>query len=233
MALPVSHNPQIQPASNVTSMGDRKIKILVADEHPIVREGMSALLARQPDMEVVGYAPNGQPDLAGDGEVSPDVVLFDFSASVSVFGIAKKYSSAKIIVFTARESEEHIYQAVQSGARGYLLKSALLEEILECIRTVVRGQSWIPRQMGELLAKRMAAPELTKRERDVLAAMAQGKSNREIGNMLQLSEGTVKVHVTHILEKLKVNGRTEALAAATARGLVSLMGRSDYKAQSA
>src|ERR1041385_2398719 len=191
--------------------GLQKISILIADERPIIREGVMALLGNQADMEIFD-ATKG---------VDPNIVLFDFAPSISAYVIAKKYPSAKLVVFTDSQGEEHIYQAIQAGARGYLDKCASLEQILDCIRTVERGQTWIPQQVAELLARRMSTPQLTRREQEVLFQMAQGKSNKQIGLALGLSEGTVKVYMTHILGKLKVSGRLEALAAATARGLIS------------
>ena len=211
----------------------QKISIFVVDDRPIVREGVMALLASQADMEVVNTLQDGKLDLSAQEGAHPDVILFDFAPNTSVFGIAKKYPSAKIIVFTDWQSEEHIYQAIQAGARAYLDKRSPLGMILDCIRTVTRGQTWIPQEVAELLARRMAAPRLTRREQDVLFEMAQGKSNKQIGTALCLSEGTVKVYMTHILGKLKVSGRLEALAAATERGLVSQSGRGDYEIKAA
>jgi two-component system NarL family response regulator len=199
-----------EPRNMNRENGLRKINILIADERPIVQEGMIALFGSQPDMEVVN----------AEAVVNPDVVFYDFAPFLSTFGIVKKYPSAKVVVFTDCQSEEHIYQAVQAGARAYLDKSASLQQILDCIRTVMRGQTWIPQHIAELLARRMMIPQLTRREQSVLFEMAQGKSNKQIGLALGLSPGTVKVHMTHILGKLKVSGRLEALAAATARGLV-------------
>jgi len=219
-----SLNPQNGNAEK-SEMTSVKIKVLVADEQPIVREGILALIARQPDMEIVGEARNGD-GLRLQEEDLPNVVLFDLSPPFSGLELVKRYLPAKVVAFTSRPSEEHIYQAMQAGVRGYLLKSAALDEIIGCIRAVAEGRSWIPPGIADLLARRMAAPQLTRREKDVLGAMAEGKSNKDIGALLGLSEGTVKVHISHILEKLKVSGRTEALATAAARGLVSLTGRS-------
>ena len=140
---------------------------------------------------------------------------------------------AKIVVFTDKRSEEHIYQAIQAGARAYLDKKAPLNEILDCIRTVNEGQTWIPQPIAELLARRMTSPQLTAREHQVLLQMAQGKNNKQIGMALGLRDGTVKVHMTHILGKLKVTGRLEALAAATSRGLISQVSSHDAQENAA
>jgi two-component system NarL family response regulator len=188
---------------------------------------LTALLQGLPDKEIAAVISDPAAAPQAYNELLPDVVLFGLGNAPAeslraVTSIRNSHPSARVIIFTASQSEEHIYRAVQAGARGYLLTTAPVEQILACLEAVFRGQSWIPRVIGEALARRMAAPELTRREREVLFAMAEGKSNKEIGAGLHVSEGTVKVHMTHILEKLKVNGRTEALAAAAARGLVSL-----------
>jgi DNA-binding NarL/FixJ family response regulator len=220
-----------QLSEKLSEPSNGKIKIVFADEHPIVCEGLSALLAKQPDMEILSSMQTGTEDSGPLDQQHPDIVLVDFAVPASLFKMVEKHPSAKIVVFTASQSEEHIYQAVHAGACGYLLKTAPLEQIIDCIRSVFRGQSWIPQTVGELLARRMASPQLTRRERDVLFAMSQGRSNKEIGLFLGVSEGTVKVHMTHILEKLKVSGRTEAIAAATSRGLISFTAQATSKPQ--
>jgi len=220
-ALPL---PGEEHSSN--GLAGKQIRILIADEQPVVREGLAALLTQQSDMTVAACVPNGISAADAFEELLPDVVLFDMAEfnqqnCRAVFEILKRHRSARIVVFTASYGEELVYQAMQSGARGYLLKTSPVEEIVACIHSVAREQSWIPRAIEEILARRMAAPKLTRRETDVLSAMAEGRSNREIASALNLSEGTVKVHVTHILEKLQVGGRTGALAAAASRGLIS------------
>jgi two-component system NarL family response regulator len=196
-----------------------KIRVLVEDDCPIVRTGMIALLAGQVDIEMVNISRENEADLSAPG-MQPHIVLFDFDRSVSGADIAKTFPSAKLVVFSYRQTEEHIYRVIQAGARGYLDKRASLEDILDCIRTVSSGQTWIPPQIAELLAKRIATPELTRREHEVLLQMAQGKSNKQIGVALGLSEGTVKVYMTHILGKFKVGGRLAAVTLATSRGII-------------
>lgn len=207
--------------------GGKPIRVLIADEQPVVREGIASLLSQHPGITVVAKVEDGNAVLQSLTELQPDVVLFDplscgVEALRAFFGVLERYPGTRTVVFTASVSEEHVYQAVKAGACGYLLKTSPPQDIVSCIQSVARGQNWIPSAVREILARRLAAPELTRRERDVLEAMAQGKSNREIGEALAVSEGTVKVHVTHILSKMKVGGRTEALAAAAARGLISL-----------
>jgi len=214
----------------MSTLNGKSIRILIADEQPVVREGLAIILKKQGGMRIVGQVDGLVSAIQLCGSVVPDVVLFDFGASLlenvrAIVLLLEMMPTLKIIVFTASQSEETIYQAVQAGAHGYLLKSSPPEKIIDCISSVVRGERWFPQAISEALVRRMAAPELTPREREVLAAMAEGKSNREIGESLKVSEGTVKVHMTHILEKLRVDGRTAALAAAAARGLISLVTR--------
>jgi two-component system NarL family response regulator len=178
-------------------------------------------------MELVAQAQDGAELVSCFAEFLPDIAIFDLQLPAmdgiqATISILEKQPTAKVVIFTACQGEEHIYRALQAGAKGYLPKISLPDEIISCIHTVFHGRTWIPPAIGATLARRLAAPELTRREREVLQAMSAGKSNKQIGMMLKMSEGTVKVHVTHILEKLKVEGRTEALGAALSRGLISL-----------
>jgi len=214
----------------MSTLNGKPIKILIADEQPVAREGLAVILTKHGGMRIVGQADTLVSAIQLCGSVVPDIVLFDFRASLlenvrAIVTLLEMSPTLKIIVFTAFQSEATIYQAVQAGAHGYLLKTSSAEKIIECISSVFRGESWLPQAISEALVRRMAAPELTPREREVLASMAEGKSNREIAEALKVSEGTVKVHMTHILEKLRVEGRTGALAQAAARGLISLVAR--------
>jgi two-component system NarL family response regulator len=205
--------------------GNHRLRVLAVDEHPVVCEGLSALLSRQPDLEIVAWVRPA--DLSQNFEkLCPDITFVDFASAPfdilkTIASILHHRPSAKIVVFTTSICEEHVYTAMQVGVKGYLHKSSLLSEILACIYAVSHGETWIPANIRDVLKRRGSAFNLTKRERDVLFAMAVGRSNKEIGLALGMTEGTVKVHVTHILGKLKVGGRTEALAVAAARGLVS------------
>jgi len=216
----------LSPSDKEREITAGRVSVLVADEHPIVLQGLTALLGQQPDLEVVMQARSGEAAVQYFAEFSPDIGLFDFqlagiSGIQAMQSILEVQPKAKIIIFTACQGEEHIYRSIEAGARGYLLKTSSAEEIIACIHTVHQGQTWIPPAIGATLARRLAAPELTKREREVLNVLSAGKSNKQIGITLNMSEGTVKVHITHILEKLKVDGRTEALNVAFARGLIS------------
>lgn len=206
---------------------DGKIRVLIADEHPIVGEGLVSLLGKQSEIEIVANVRNAADVIQVFEALLPDVVLVDFTPSpIPVIPIISKIlatqSTARIVIFTASMNEQHIHATLKAGVKGYLHKTSSLDDIVSCIHTVFNGQAWVPQNIADVLARRLASPSLTRREQDVLIAMATGKSNKQIGVALQLSEGTVKVHVTHILEKLKVSGRTQALATAAVRGLVSL-----------
>ena len=205
----------------------RITSILLVDDHPIVREGLRAVINGQAGMHVVGEASNGQEALDQFKALAPDVVLLDLrmpgvdGLQAATF-ICAEDASAKVVILTTYQDEEDIYRVLQVGVRGYMLKSAPISELVSCIKAVAVGKTWVPPSVGSVLARRVAAPELTRREQQVLHSMANGKSNKEIGVALNISEGTVKVHMTHILEKLKVSGRTEAIGAAVKRGLVKM-----------
>jgi two-component system NarL family response regulator len=234
-AFPRGGNGALRPESeNVperplkSDAGDTKsLTVLVADDHPIVREGLVALISRQPDMRVIGEANNGKEAAEKYFALRPDVVLLDLRMPVmdgieTAEAICGNEPQAQLIVVTLYESEEDVYRSLRAGARGYAVKDASVDQLIKCIHAVGNGKTWIPPDIGAKLAKRVTDPELTPRESEVLHAVAVGKSNKEIGSAFNISEGTVKVHMTHILEKLKVAGRTEAINVAVRRGLVRM-----------
>jgi two-component system, NarL family, response regulator len=203
------------------------IAVLIADDHPVLREGLVAVINRQSDMIVVAEAQNGQQSVDLFFTQRPDVCLLDLRMPVmdgveAVISIRENDPTARLVILTSHETREEIYRALQAGAQGYVLKESGLDEILNCVRAVAAGGVWIPPAIGAELAKRLSERQLTAREMEVLRAIAAGKSNKEIGTKLNISEGTVKVHVTHMLEKLRVTGRTEAINKAVKQGLVSL-----------
>jgi DNA-binding NarL/FixJ family response regulator len=210
----------------ISAFSLNKIRIAIVDEHPVVREGLCALVSGIDDIEVVGTMI--EPDVLMLQQLSGiDVVLMDFVPSAtnaiqSIASMVKAFPQLKIAIFSAAVSEEHAYQALAAGATGYIPKSSSVADVVLGIRALFRGESWIPQEVQAILRKRSSVPELTKRERDVLDAMASGKSNKQIGMLLGMSEGTVKVHISHILGKFRAEGRTEALAVASSRGLLSL-----------
>lgn len=203
----------------------RSIRILVADDHPVVREGLVASLNRVQDMSVVAEAGTGTEAVDLFTKHLPDVSLVDLRMPQmdgvdAITAMREKDANARIIILTTFEGDEDVYRGLRAGARAYLLKDTGLEELIECIRIVHEGKNYIPPSIGAKLADRMKGPELSTRELEVLRLMAGGKSNKEIGTALFVSEGTVKGHVNHILAKLGANGRTEATRIAIKRGLV-------------
>jgi two-component system NarL family response regulator len=204
------------------------IRVLIADDHPVVREGVAAMIERRPDMTVVGEAATGREAVAAYRAARPDVVLMDLRmpdmTGVEAIGaIRGEFPGARIIVLTTYDGDEDIYRGLQAGARAYLLKDAPRDDLLDAIRAVHAGQSRIPPAVAARLAERvLAGPELTARELEVLQGIVAGRSNKEIGAALGISEGTVKAHVNSILSKLGVADRTQAVTTALQRGIVHL-----------
>jgi len=201
--------------------------VLIADDHPVVREGLATLINRRSDMRVVAEAADGREAVEKFLAHSPDIALLELRLPIMdgvevVMSICEKMPAARLVIFTTCKGEEDIYRAVKAGAFGYVLKDTPLNEVVECIRAVARGTRWIPPGVAAMLGKRVADRALTARELEVIRALTSGKSNKEIGTLLDISEATVKVHITHILEKLKVTGRTEAINVAMRRGLVHM-----------
>ncbi|MEA2257695.1 MAG: hypothetical protein QOH35_679 [Acidobacteriaceae bacterium] len=201
--------------------------VLIADDLPIVREGLARLINSRSDMQVVAEAANGREAVDKFITYSPDIALLELRLPLmdgveAVISICERVPSARLVIFTTCQGEEDIYRAMRAGAYGYLPKDASLAELVECIRAVAEGKRWIPLAVAARLGKRIAAKALTLRELEVMRELSSGKSNKEIGAVLDISEATVKVHMTHILEKLKVTGRTEAINAAMRRGLVHM-----------
>jgi DNA-binding NarL/FixJ family response regulator len=205
----------------------RKIRVLIADDHPVVRTGLALMLNYESDMEVVAEASNGREAVALYGRHRPDVTLMDLrmpemDGVEAITTIRRESPTARIILLTTYDGDEDIYRALRAGAPAYLLKDAPFSEILQAIRAVHAGQKHITVEVGAKLADRAGHPELTEREMDVLRLLVQGKSNLEIASDLCIAEGTVKFHINHILNKLGVDDRTQAVIAALKRGLASL-----------
>ncbi len=202
------------------------IRVLVVDDHPVVRQGLVALLKTEPGMEVVGEASDGIEAVEQFRIHQPDVTLMDLrlprmSGVGAIATIRQEFPSARIILLTTYDGEEDIYRGLQAGAKGYLLKDTSCDEILDAIRAVHQGQKYLPVTVGGKLAERMESPQLSERECEVLRLLAQGKSNQEIAKALGITEGTVKFHLNKILPKLGVSDRTQAVIAAFRRGLAS------------
>jgi DNA-binding NarL/FixJ family response regulator len=203
------------------------ITVLIADDHPVVRAGLLTAIKRQSDMRIVAEASNGREAVEMFVAQQPDVSLIDLRMPLmdgieAIMSIREREPAARVIILSTHETREDVYQALQAGAQGYVLKESGLDEIIACVRAVAGGNTWIPPGVGAALAGRLREHELTARELQVLRAVATGRSNKEIGVQLNISEATVKVHVTHMLSKLKVTGRAEAISKAMKLGLVRL-----------
>lgn len=203
------------------------IRVLLADDHPVLREGIAALISRRDDMDVCAEANNGREAVDLYIKHLPDVVLMDLQMPTmdgveAIQAIRAEHPAARIIVLTTYDGDEDIYRSLHAGAAGYLLKDATREELLNAIRTVHRGQALISSSAAAKLADRIHKAELTSREMEVLNQIAGGKSNQEIGAALFITEGTVKAHVNNILTKLGVSDRTQAVVMAIQRGIVHL-----------
>jgi len=202
------------------------ITIVIADDHPVVREGLVAIFKSQKDIKIVAEAGDGEEACKLYDELSPDVVLLDLRMpnkdglhAISEL-MTRNPPKPRIIVMTTYESEEDIRRTLKAGAKGYLAKGTAPQEIREAVRKVAKGDSLLPPSIASKLAQSMAHPELSERELQVLQYMANGRSNKEIGQVLYISENTVKAHVKSILSKLDAMGRTEAIAIAIKRGLI-------------
>jgi two-component system NarL family response regulator len=200
---------------------------MIADDHFVVRMGLAAVVNTQSDMSVIAEATTGKQAVEVYREQRPDVVLMDvrmpeMNGIDAIAAIRKDYPEARFIVLTTYDGDEDIYRALQAGARAYLLKDMLRDELVETIRAVYAGQRRIPAEVANRLAERMNRTELTARELEVLRLIAQGKSNKIIAADLSISEGTVKIHVNNILSKLGVSDRTHAATFALQRGIIHL-----------
>jgi DNA-binding NarL/FixJ family response regulator len=210
----------------VKSSPTDKIRVLIADDHPVVREGLAAILRSEGDITVVAEATNGEEACNLYDLHDPDIVMLDLRMpkkdGLQVINelIASRRPKPRIIVMTTYETEEDIRRALLAGAKGYLLKGALSEQILETVRKVAQGEALVPPKVASMLTESLSHPELSSREFQVLRLLAAGKSNKEIGTALLITEHTVKAHVKSILIKLDAMGRTEAIAIATKRGLL-------------
>jgi DNA-binding NarL/FixJ family response regulator len=204
-----------------------KIRVLIADDHVTVREGLSAMIGRQSDMMVVDEAANGQDAVERWCKHRPDVTLLDLRMPVldgvgAMNEIRRQDASARVIILTTFDTDVDIAKAIKAGAKGYLLKDSQREELLEYIRQVHAGKTCIPPALVEKLATGLSNQSLTGREVDVMKLLALGKSNKEIGSNLYISETTVKSHLRSIFTKLNVLSRTEAITVANRRGLIQL-----------
>jgi DNA-binding NarL/FixJ family response regulator len=205
----------------------QKIRILVCDDHPIMRFGIAAIIQSQPNMTVAGQAGDGAEAVRLFWDLQPDITLMDLrlpdKSGVEVIReVRRAATQARFIVLTTYEGDEDIHQALEAGAMGYLIKGMPHEVLIDALRKVYAGRSFLPPPVTRALASRMPDGELSTREREVLALLVRGKSNREIADELSIKEATVKSHVSVILMRLNVSDRTQAVVVALQRGLAHL-----------
>src|SRR5688572_23932786 len=204
-----------------------QIRVFSVDDHPLLREGIAALVNNQPDMTLVAEASTGAEAIQLFKQCLPDVTLMDLrlpdmSGIDIVIAIRSEFPEARIIMLTTFEGDVEIHRALQAGARGYLLKNMPPSELLDVIRQVHAGKKRIPPEIASQLAEHMSDESLTDREVEVLRQVADGNRNREIAKNLFISEETVKVHIKHIMEKLGATDRTQAVAIGIRRGIIHL-----------
>jgi DNA-binding NarL/FixJ family response regulator len=203
------------------------IRVFCVDDHPLLREGISAIINNQPDMQLVAEAANGREAIQKYREQKPDVTLMDLrlpdmSGIDSLIAIRTEFPEARVIILTTFEGDVEIQRSLEAGARGYLLKSMPPNELVEVIRQVNAGKKRIPPELAAQLAEHLGDESLTAREIEVLRHIARGNRNRDIATLLFISEETVKVHIKHIMEKLRASDRTQAVAIAVRRGIIQL-----------
>jgi two-component system, NarL family, response regulator len=204
------------------------IRAVIADDHAVVREGLITVLKRlAPKVSVVGMACNWTEAIAAVDEHEPDVALLDvrmpgMRAAEGVGILRSKHPNVRIVLISAFDCDEDIYGVIRAGADGFMPKHSPAYEISACIRTVLEGKRWMPPGPAEKLLHRMQAPQLTPRQVEILEMVADGRTNKEVGAALGITEGTVKVQLNHMFRKLGVNNRTEAITKGLQRGLVRL-----------
>jgi two-component system NarL family response regulator len=208
-------------------MSAKPLRILVVDDHFVVRSGLVASLGMEEDLEVVGEASNAVEVLEQYRKQQPDLVLMDLrlqggTGIEATAQLRQEFPAAHVLIFTTFEGDEDIFRALQAGAGGYLLKSSPREELLQAVRTVATGERYLPSRVAARLAERIAGDEPSARELEVLRLVGQGKSNKEIGVALSIAEDTVKRHVSSLLLKLRVHDRAQATAEGIRRGFIHL-----------
>ena len=209
-------------------MSDPKnIRVLCVDDHPLLREGIAAIINNQPDMQLVAEAANGTEGVEQFRKHRPDVTLMDLrlpdmSGVDSMIAIRNDFPEARIIMLTTFEGDVEVQRALEAGARSYMLKSMPHKELVDAIRRVHAGKKSIPPVIATRLAEHLSDEALTQREIEILRCVAEGNRNREIADRLFISEETVKIHIKHVMEKLGATHRTQAVAIAVRRGIIQV-----------
>jgi DNA-binding NarL/FixJ family response regulator len=206
---------------------DSRIRILVADDHFLVRMGLIALVNTEPDMEIAGEAADGAQVVQLYEKLQPDLVLMDLRMPVkdgirATAEICSRNPQARVLMLTTYDGDTDIHRAMEAGAQGYVLKNTTGDQLIPALRAVSAGKRWIPREIAARLASRNLFEELTPRELQVLNEMAKGLANKEIADVLKITEYTVKDHLKNILGKMRVTDRTEAVTVAVQRGIIHL-----------
>ncbi len=206
---------------------DPKITVLVIDDHPVVRDGLNAMISSEMDMEVVGEAGTGLEGVEAYARLRPAIVLMDLllpdiTGVEAIQKIHGRAPNAQIIVLTTVDADEDIYRALEAGARGYLLKDMVRRELIQAIRGVAHGRRYIPARVGTRIAENLPRPDISAREVEVLKLVASGMSNKQVAARLGVSEATATAHVKHILSKLNASDRTHAVTLALRRGIIRL-----------
>jgi DNA-binding NarL/FixJ family response regulator len=214
-------------ANEIPNEGACRLRLLVADDHPIVRAGLVAVLGQEPDLVVVAQAENGERAIALFQEHQPDVALMDLRMPLidgveAIRRIVEEFPAARILALTTYEGDADIRRALEAGAQGYLLKDMLLSDVITAVRKVHRGERVIPIAVAVRLAEFSESSDLTEREAEVLQLVARGLSNKETAQAIGRTDETVKIHLKNIFTKLGVADRTEAVTVALARGLIHL-----------
>jgi len=204
-----------------------KVRILVADDHFVVRMGLTALVNTEPDLEVVGEAVDGAQAVSAYDKLRPDLVLMDLRMPIkdgvwATAEIKSKHPNARVLMLTTFDGDTDIHRAIEAGAQGYVLKNSTGDKLIPALRAVAAGQRWIPKEIATRLASRNLFEDLTPRELQVLEQMAKGLANKEIADVLKITGHTVKDHLKSILGKLHVADRTEAVTVAIQRGIIHL-----------